>query len=98
MKKHPALAADGIIQLAAHEAKGQVAMNDHPNNHIRGAVDYALDRGWRLRKCGPRAHAWGRMYCPAGQRGGCMFSVASTPKNPQNHAAWIRRQVDACEH
>jgi hypothetical protein len=24
--------------------------------------------------------------------------VASTPKNPQNHAAWIRRQVDACEH
>lgn len=25
-------------------------MNDHPNKHIREAVDYALDRGWRLRK------------------------------------------------
>ena len=28
-------------------------MNDHPNKHIRAAVDYALQRGWRV----PEDHA-----------------------------------------
>ena len=35
-------------------------MNDHPNKHIREAVDH----GWRLRKAGPRAHIWGLLFCP----------------------------------
>jgi len=47
-------------------------MNDHPNKHIREAIDYALANGWRLVKSGPRAHAWGRLYCPAQTRGGCI--------------------------
>jgi hypothetical protein len=37
-------------------------VNDHPNKHIRDAVDYAISQGWRLVKSGPRAHAWGRLY------------------------------------
>ena len=32
---------------------------DHPNKHIREAVQYALSSGWTLRKAGPRAHTWG---------------------------------------
>jgi hypothetical protein len=73
-------------------------MNDHPNKHIRDAVDYAIGNGWRLVKSGPRAHAWGRLYCPAQTRGGCIISVYSTPRVPENHARYIRRRVDACPH
>ncbi|HBT78248.1 MAG TPA: hypothetical protein DEB39_15290 [Planctomycetaceae bacterium] len=41
-------------------------MNDHPNKDIREAVDYALSKGRRLRKCSGSAHAWGRIYTEAG--------------------------------
>ena len=37
-------------------------MADHPDKHIREAVNYALSKGWRLKKGGSRAHAWGRLY------------------------------------
>jgi hypothetical protein len=73
-------------------------VNDHPNKHIREAVDYALVKGWRLVKSGPRAHAWGRLYCPAKVRGGCIVSVYGTPRVPENHARSVRRLVDACPH
>ena len=63
-----------------------------------GTVDYAIARGWRLMKSGPRAHAWGRLYCPAQARDGCILSVYSTPRVPENHARYIRRRVDACPH
>ena len=39
-------------------------MNNHPNKHIREAVDYALAHGWRLGHAGPRAHIWGLLFCP----------------------------------
>lgn len=68
----------------------------HKNKHIRAAVKYALDKGWALRMS--KGHAWGRLYCPCGQRGGCLISVASTPRNPADHADYIRHQVDACSH
>jgi len=73
-------------------------MNDHPNKRIRAAIDQALDGGWLLRKAGPRAHVWGRLYCPARVRGGCMISVFSTPRVPENHADYICRQVARCRH
>jgi hypothetical protein len=34
------------------------AMAKHPNKHIREALKYAEKRGWKIRKSGPRAHAW----------------------------------------
>ena len=74
------------------------AMNDHPNKHIREAIEYALARGWRLVKAGPRAHAWGRLFCAAQARGGCIISVYSTPRVPEKHARYIRRVVDGCPH
>src|SRR5258707_15855659 len=33
-------------------------MAEHPNKHIREAIKYALTKGWRLVKAGPRAHVW----------------------------------------
>ncbi len=54
-------------------------MSHHPNKHIREAVQYALAHGWTLRKAGPRAHAWGRLYCPRYDREGCQHAVYSTP-------------------
>jgi hypothetical protein len=74
------------------------AVNDHPSKHIREAVDYALAKGWRLVKSGPRAHAWGRLYCRAKTRGGCIVTVYGTPRVPENHARYVRRRVDACSH
>jgi hypothetical protein len=73
-------------------------MNDHPNKHIREAVDYALVHGWRLRKAGPRAHIWGVLLCRHEARDGCRQQVYSTPRVPQNHAERIRRVVDRCPH
>ena len=73
-------------------------MNNHKNKHIRAAVDYALEHGWRLVLAGPRAHIWGRLRCHRADRTGCQFSVFCTPRNPQGHAQWIRQQVDGCPH
>jgi len=73
-------------------------MNDHPNKHIRAAVDYALERGWILRRAGARAHAWGRLYCPRHDREGCQQAVYCTPRVPEAHARDIRRAVDNCPH
>jgi len=55
-------------------------MNDHPSKHIRDAIDRAIARAWHLVKSGPRAHAWGRLYCPAQSRGGCILTIYGTPQ------------------
>lgn len=31
-------------------------------------------------------------------RGGCIISVYSTPRVPENHARYIRHRVDGCPH
>jgi len=71
---------------------------EHPNKHIREAINYALEHGWRLRKSGPRGHVWGVLFCPHHERDGCRQQVFSTPRVPENHAARIRRVVDHCPH
>ena len=68
----------------------------HPNKEIREAVAEALARGWRL--VPSRGHAWGRLFCPEASRDGHCFSIWSTPRNPQNHAADLRRALDRCPH
>ena len=73
-------------------------MNDHPDKHIREAISLAMSQDWRLVKSGPRAHAWGRLFCPAGARGGCIISIYGTPRVPENHARYIERMIDACPH
>lgn len=70
----------------------------HPNKEIEAAIRYSEARGWVCTKAHGNAHAWGRLRCPFGQRGGCQFSVWSTPRDPQGVAAEIRRRVDRCPH
>jgi hypothetical protein len=73
-------------------------MANHPNKHIRAAVEYAIEHGWTLKKAGARAHVWGRLYCPHGDRTGCAKAVYSTPRVAEDHARDIRRAVDRCPH
>lgn len=71
----------------------------HPDKDIEAALQFAEDRGWRLRMaCG---HAWGRMYCPYNDtdcRCGefCIVSIWSTPRSGSHHARASRRVVENC--
>jgi hypothetical protein len=69
----------------------------HPNKHIEAALRAAEALGWQVRPS-PNGHAWGHLYCPYHTREGCRISIWSTPKNPENHARHIRRDVDSCFH
>ncbi|MEX0700819.1 MAG: hypothetical protein WD069_01875 [Planctomycetales bacterium] len=70
----------------------------HPNKAINAAIEYALENGWRFVRSGARSHAHGKLYCPAGERGGHIFVVRGTPRTPDLHARRIREAVDDCEH
>lgn len=73
-------------------------MAEHPNKHIREAVEYAISAGWTLRRAGARAHTWGLLFCPQRDRSGCRRAVYSTPRSPEDHASDIRQAVDRCPH
>jgi len=68
----------------------------HPDKHIEHSVQYAESLGWEVRMS--KAHAWAHIRCPLGSRGGCIVSVWSTPRNAENHARQIRRDIDNCPH
>lgn len=68
----------------------------HPNKHIEGAIQHAETLGWRVDVSG--GHAWGRLYCPHASRTGCIVSVWSTPRKPEKHARYLRREIDRCPH
>lgn len=71
---------------------------NHSNKHIRDAIRYAKSKGWRVTKSGPRAHIWGRLWCPQRARDGCRTQILSTPSKPELHARDICRYVDRCPH
>jgi hypothetical protein len=73
-----------------------MARSRHPNAHIEKAIQYAEGLGWRVVLS--KGHAWGRLYCPASTRAGCIISVWSTPRVPENHARHIRNKIDSCPH
>jgi len=68
----------------------------HPKAAIEKAVQYAEQLGWRVELS--KGHAWGRLYCPSSSWDGCIVSVWSTPRSPDNHARHLRKAVDACPH
>ena len=68
----------------------------HPNKEIEVAVAHAEALGSLVVPIS--GHAWGRLYCPWADRDGCMVSVRSTPRNAENHAKAIRRDVARCPH
>ncbi len=47
--------------------------HNHSNKHIRDAIRYAENKGWRVAKAGPRAHIWGTLWCPQRTREGVVF-------------------------
>ena len=73
-----------------------MARPSHPDKDIEDAVQFAEDHGWRY--VHSRGHAWARLFCPRGARGGCIISVWSTPRHPFTHAQYIRREVGKCPH
>ena len=68
----------------------------HPKSEIEKAIQYAEELGWSVELS--NGHAWGRLFCPQCTRDGCIVSVWSTPKSPENHARQIRKVVDRCPH
>ncbi len=70
----------------------------HPNKEIEDAIQYAEQQGWRYKKAGDSAHAWGRLLCPLQDRNGCSMSIWSTPRNTDTHAKQIYRRIDVCPH
>ncbi len=68
----------------------------HPKPPLEKAVRYAEQLGWRVEMS--KGHAWGHLLCPKSSREGCIISVWSTPKNAENHARHIRKQIDNCDH
>jgi hypothetical protein len=76
-----------------------MARKRHAKKEVEAALQYAELHGWRIEVGG--SHAWGKLYCPYNDqeyRCGefCIASIASTPKNPSNHARQIRRVIDNC--
>jgi hypothetical protein len=68
----------------------------HPDKHIEVAIQYAETLGWRVELS--NHHAWGHLLCPLSNRDGCIVGVWSTPRNAENHARQIRREIDLCPH
>jgi hypothetical protein len=68
----------------------------HPDKHIERAVQIAERLGWVVKISD--GHAWGRLFCPHRARDGCIVSVSSTPRNAENHARHIQREIDICPH
>lgn len=73
-----------------------MARPTHPNKEIEAAITEAECKGWRL--VISQGHAWGKLYCPHADRRGCLWSVWSTPKNPENFAKQLRKKVAKCVH
>lgn len=75
-----------------------MARKQHPNKEIEAAICFAEAEGWRYKKAGSSAHAWGRIICALNSRDGCAMSIWSTPKSTHNHAKQIMRRVKRCSH
>ena len=72
-------------------------MKEHPDKHIRAAIEYALARGWLLSPAGHSAHCFGRLKCGLTEHRDHMMSIWSTPAVPLHHARQILRLVDRCQ-
>lgn len=69
-------------------------MKEHPDKHIRAAIDYALAQGWIFHPGGKSAHCFGRLICGTAHHPEHMMSIWSTPAVPINHARQLIRMVD----
>lgn len=70
-----------------------MARRAHPKKEVERVLKYAERSGWTVTPT-TAGHRWGKAECGSG----CVVSVWSTPKNPDNHGKQIRRAVDKCPH
>lgn len=70
----------------------------HPNTHIREAIKYAEEHGWRFEKASARAHNYGMLYCRCDPARVTVKRCTRRPRVPEHHARRIREAVDACNH
>ncbi|BDH55958.1 hypothetical protein MTP03_08970 [Tsukamurella sp. PLM1] len=56
------------------------------------AVEYAMGKGWTVRKQGHKF----RLYCPCGGDLGKQFGLGGTVRNSTATARRVRRTVDRC--
>ena len=73
-----------------------MARPTHPLAEVELAVQFAEANGWRY--VPSHGHPWGRLMCPGAQRGACIISVWSTPRDAYVHAQQICRRVRICPH
>ena len=71
-------------------------MKEHPDKHIRAAIQHACSKGWIFVAGGHSAHCFGRLKCGIPGHREHMMSVWSTPASPQNHARQIMRKIEHC--
>lgn len=79
-----------------HGRIGWMTRPRHPDKHIEKAIQFAEQLGWRIEPS--KGHAWGRLFCPHSNRNGCIVAVYSTPRDCENHARHIQREIDNCPH
>jgi hypothetical protein len=65
-----------------HNKQESKIVTSHPNRYIRDALKHAEEQGWTIRKSGPRAQAWGVIYCGFGHRE-CWMAIYSTQGIPK---------------
>lgn len=68
----------------------------HPYKEVEAAVQFAESHDWSFTK--RQGHVWARLYCPHHNTDCCRISVWSTPRNGDDHARDIRREVLRCDH
>lgn len=73
-------------------------MKFHQNKYIQASIEYALSKGWIWIPAGKSAHCFCRLRCgdPSSIHQDHQMSISSTPRNAENHAKQIRRNVDRC--
>lgn len=67
----------------------------HPKKDVEKALQYAEEHGWTIEPKKKKGHNWGRAWCPEREDSAWIFS---TPRNPGDHANFIRRSVIRCPH
>jgi hypothetical protein len=75
-----------------------MSRNKHPNKEIEAMIQLAENNGWRYKKAGNSAHAWGRLLCPQQSSEGCAMSIWSTPRDVYRHAEQVKKNIARCSH
>lgn len=69
-------------------------MKEHPDKHIRAAIEYARTRGWIFIAGGKSAHCFGRLRCGTANHREHMMSIWSTAAVQRRRLGLIIRSAN----